>query len=192
MKVNEAIKGRRSIRKFKDEPVSYSELEDLIEAARVAPSAANRQPLEYLIVDDPELEKEIFRYTEWAGYVEWDPSFEERPRAYILVLIDEDNESEWYKYDAGLAIENICLAAVAKGLGTCILGAIDREAIAEILKIPDGKTVDLAVAIGVPDQKAEIDDSRDEDIKYWVDKDDKFHVPKRDLEEFLYRNEFEK
>lgn len=192
MKVFEAIKERRSIRKFKDETVPYSELRELVEAARIAPSAANLQPLEYLIVDDTELEKEVFQNLGWAGYVDWEPSFEERPRAYILVLVDEENETKWTSYDAGLAIENICLATVAKNLGTCILGSIDKDAIREILEIPEGKRLDLAVAIGVPDQESEIDESLNEDVEYWIDEDENFHVPKRDLDDILYRNKFEK
>lgn len=191
MEVSDAIENRRSIRKFKDERIPYEVLEELVEAGRVAPSAANLQPLEYLIVDDSDLEKEIFENTEWAGYVDWEPSVEERPRAYILILVDEENMNDWYKYDAGLAVENICLSAVDRGLATCILGAIDREAISEILDIPGTKRVDVAVAVGVPDQEAEIDQSGDDEVEYWIDEDENFHVPKKDLEKILYRNKFE-
>lgn len=190
MDVSESIRKRRSIRKFKDERIPYEDLEELVEAARLAPSSANKQPLEYLIVDDPELEEEIFEYTNWAGYLEWEPSKEERPRAYILVLVDEENRTENYKVDAGLAVENICLEAVGKGLGTCILGAIDRDAIKSALNIPENKRVEFAIGIGVPDHTAMFEEAERDEIEYWMDEDGDFHVPKRRLEDILYWNEF--
>ncbi|MFW5932641.1 MAG: nitroreductase family protein [Candidatus Hadarchaeota archaeon] len=191
MHVSKAIRKRRSIRKFKDKRVDYDDLEALVEAARLAPSAANLQPLEYLIVDDPEIEKDIFEYTEWAGYVDWEPSFEKRPRAYILILVDEENMNKWYKYDAGLAAENICLSAVDRGLATCILGAIDRDSISEMLNAPEEKRIDLAVAVGFPDQKSDIDESADDPVRYGIDDEMNFRVPKRSLEDVLHRNRFE-
>lgn len=190
MEVSEAIKKRRSIRKFKEKRITYETLKKLIDAGRIAPSAANLQPLEYLIVDDPELEKRVFENTEWANYIDWEPSFEERPRAYIFILIDEKNITDWYKYDVGLASENICLKALDEGLGACILAAINRDAITELLNVPENKRVDIAIALGVPDQEAKIDDSREGDVEYWIDDEENFHVPKRDLEDILHRNKF--
>ncbi|NIQ07753.1 MAG: nitroreductase [Candidatus Korarchaeota archaeon] len=189
MKVRDAIKKRRSIRKFKDKCVTYEKLKELILAARMAPSAANRQPLEYLIVDAPHLERKIFPHTHWAGYLDWEPSKEERPRAYILILIEKKKRSNWYKYDVGAAAENICLSAVANGLGTCLVGAIDRKRIRSILNVPETKRIDLAIAIGYPAHESTVDEAEG-DIKYWMDEQGKFHVPKRTLEQLLHRNRF--
>lgn len=188
MDVFEAIRKRRSIRKFKDERIPYGDLEDLVDAARIAPSASNKQPIEYLIVDDPELERKVFDCTEWAGYLDWEPTREERPRAYILVLIDEENKSKSYKWDAGLATENICLGAAEKGLGTCILGAIDRNAIKSILNIPDEKFLEVAIGVGVPDHESYVEELKQNELRIWIDEDGDFHVPKRRLEDILYRN----
>lgn len=190
MRVSEAIWKRRSIRKFKDEPVSYEDLEDLVNAARLAPSGANRQPLEYLIVDDPELVKEAFEYTHWAGYLDWEPSRDERPRAFIFILIDQEKRSGTSKYDVGLAAENICLMAMEKDLGTCLLASIDRDAIRSLLKVPTEKQIDLAVAVGIPDQEAIIEEVEENRIEYWMDEHGTFHVPKRRLENILYRNKW--
>lgn len=190
MEVSEAIKERRSIRKFKDERIPYEDLENLVDVARIAPSAANKQPIEYLIVDDSELEKKVFDCTKQAGYLDWKPSQEERPRAYILLLIDEENKWKWYRLDVGLAAENICLGAVDKGLGTCILGAIDRKAIKSILNIPENKDLEVAIGIGIPAHEAYVEESEQDEVEYWMDENGDFHVPKRRLEDILYRNEF--
>lgn len=187
MRVSEAIRKRRSIRKFKAEPIPYEDLKELVKAARIAPSGANRQPLEYLIVDDPDLVKDVFKLTHWAGYLEWEPSMDERPRAFIFLLIEQDKRTKNYKYDVGLAAENICLTAVEKGLGTCLLASIDRPAIRSLLNVPSEKRIDLMVAVGVPNQEVVIEDA-EEEIEYWMDEQGTVHVPKRRLENILYRN----
>lgn len=191
MEVSEAIRNRRSIRKFKGKRVPYKTLKKLVDAGRLAPSAANLQPIEYLIVDEPELEEKVFENTEWANYIDWEPSLEKRPRAYIFILINEKSSSSWYKYDVGLACENICLKALDEGLGTCILGAIDKNAITKLLNIPEKKRLDIAIALGFPDQEAKINDSRETDIEYWIDDEENFHVPKRDLQDILHHNKFD-
>lgn len=190
MKLREAIRKRRSIREFKDKQVSYKILKELVKTAQIAPSAANIQPLEYVIVDSTELEKKLFNYTHWAGYLDWNPSKEARPRAYILVLVDKEKMTESYKYDVGAAAENICLTAVENGLGTCILGAIDKESIRELLHIPEKKKLDLAIGIGYPDQKSTIEEAENGNIHYRRDANGNFYVPKRKLEDILHRNIF--
>lgn len=191
MRIKDVIEKRRSIRKFKDKRVSYDDLKDLVKAARLAPSAANKQPIEYVIVDDPKLEKEMFAYVHWAGYLDWDPSEDERPRAYIVILVDKEKQTASYKYDVGAAAENICLMAVTKGLGTCLLGAIEKQEIRSLLNVPEEKRIDLVIAVGSPDQKAIIEEAKEGDIEYWRDEHGDFHVPKRKLGTILYHNKFE-
>lgn len=70
MNTEKAIKRRRSIRKFKDKEVPYKTLKEIVNSGRLAPSAMNRQPSEYLIVDDQELVKRIFSSTSWAGFLD--------------------------------------------------------------------------------------------------------------------------
>lgn len=188
MDVSEAIRKRRSIRKFKDQRIPYEQLKKLVDAARLAPMGANKQPLEYLIVDDPGLERQIFQHTKWAGYLDWTPSMEERPRAYIMLLADEYNPGEWIQWDAGLAAENTCLQAVAMALGTCILGAIDRDAIKPILDIPAGKQILAAIGVGVAAHESHIEESKGGMIEYWMDADGDFHVPKKKLDDIIHHN----
>ena len=189
MKVEEAIKRRRTIRKFKDKEVSFKTLKKLADAGRLAPSGMNLQPLEFLIVDDQELGKKIFRNSGWAGSVEWSPSEEERPRAYIVILANREVRSEGYEHDSGLAAENICLSAVSEGLGTCILGSIDKKALRSFLNVPSSREIDIAIGIGYPDHESKIEEfegSKD----YWRDENSDFHVPKKSLKSLIHRNKF--
>lgn len=188
MDVSEAIRKRRSIRRFTDQRIPYEQLKKLVDAARLAPTGANKQPLEYLIVDDPGLERQIFQHTQWAGYLDWTPSTEERPRAYIVLLVDEDSQDEWIQWDAGLAAENICLQAVTMGLGTCILGAIDRDAIKAIVDIPADVQILAAIGIGVPAHQSHVEESKGGMIEYWMDTDGDLHVPKKKLDDIIHHN----
>lgn len=187
MEISEAIRKRRSVRKFKDKRVPREDLKELVDFARLAPSGMNKQSLEFLIVDEPDLEKELFRYANWAGAIDWSPSLENRPRAYIVILVNEDVNPATENHDAGLASANICLGAVGKGLDSCLLGAIDKEATKKLLKIPNHFGLDLAIGLGYSDQKIVLDEESDT-IDYWLDEEDVFHVPKKPLEELLHIN----
>lgn len=190
MEVSEAIRSRRSIRKFREERVSREDLIDLVDYARLAPSGMNKQPLEFVVVDEPDLERELFNYTNWAGAVEWDPEPEERPRAYILILINPEVNPATENHDAGLAAGNICLGAVDKGLGTCLLGAIDKKSIKKLVDVPDHFELDLAVGLGYPDQEIRLEE-KSERIDYWLDEEGTFHVPKKPVEDLLHVNGWE-
>ena len=187
MDVAEAILSRRSVRKFKDKRVEREELEDLVDFGRLASSGMNTQPIEFLVVDRPEMEKEVFEQTNWAGAVDWNPDFEERPRAYIFLLINEAVEPVTENHDAGLAAGNICLGAVGKGLGTCLLGALNKEPLEDMLDIPDTRKLDLAAAVGYPNQEIAVEEGRD-DIDYWLDEAGTLHVPKRPVEKIVHFN----
>ena len=189
MEVSEAIRSRRSVRKFEDRRISREDLVDLVNYARLAPSGMNKQPLEFIVVDDSELERELFDYTNWAGAIDWDPEPDERPRAYILILINSEVKPATESHDAGLAAGNICLGAVGKGLGSCILGALDKRSIEGFLGVPDHIELDLAVGLGYPDQEVVQEES--EKIDYWLDKQGVFHVPKRPVNEVLHLNRWD-
>ncbi|MBS3787481.1 nitroreductase family protein [Candidatus Bipolaricaulota bacterium] len=190
MEVSQAIYSRRSIRKFKDQRIPREDLVELVEYARLAPSGMNKQPLEFVIVDEPELERELFNYTNWAGAVDWNPDPGERPRAYVLVLINHEVNPATENHDAGLAAGNVCLGAVDKGLGTCLLGAIDKKSIKGLVDIPDGLELDLAIGLGYPDQEVVLEEET-EKLDYWLDEEGVFHVPKKPVDEVLHINRWE-
>ena len=136
MDVYDAIISRRTIRRFQQKPIKINLLRKFVNAGRLAPSAANLQPLEYFIVTEKELCSKIFEMIGWAVYItpKWTPSLEERPTAYIVILVNDIN-NKFYTRDVSLASENIVLAAEGEGIGSCILCNINRNKIQEILKI---------------------------------------------------------
>ncbi len=190
MEVYEAIKKRRSIRSFTREPIPVKILEKCVDAARLAPSSANLQPLEYVVVNEKNLLKEVFSTLEWAGYLDWNPSLKESPTGYIVVLKNREI-MEKGEYDVGMAVENIVLVAMEEGIGSCILSSIDRGKLRKILKIPERINVELVVALGYANEKS-IAEEMEKSIKYYRDKDGVLRVPKRKLEDIMHKNVYTK
>lgn len=191
MNTYETILNRRSIRCFKQTILSYQVLEKLVNAARYAPSAANLQPCEFIIIDDKEIVDNIFPTLKWAAYIapEGNPPEGKRPIAYIVVLINKDKRPEGGIEDAASAVENILLTACKEGLGSCWLGSIDRDKIREILEIPHRCSVEFVVALGYPDENPVTEEMKDS-LKYYKDEGGTLHVPKRSLESILHRNKY--
>jgi nitroreductase len=198
MKVYEAVTKRRSIRQFKDKPVPHDILEKCVNAARLAPSAANRQPLKYVIVDDEKLLPRIFdTVSTWAGEPRpesgWAPGG--RPRAYIISLIDTSLEAELggnrtdTSYDIGMAVENMILVALEQGVGSCVIASFSPDRLRQVLNIPDKYEVALVLGLGFPDESPVVEVATDS-VKRWVDDKGARHIPKRKLEDVLYRNRF--
>ena len=193
MDVWQAIESRRSVRRFSRQPISKQILLELIEAARCAPSAANRQPLEFVIVNSDDLKVKVFAQLAWAAYVQprRDPPAGKRPVAYIVVLVHSDKAmAKWSKADAAAAIENILLAAQGKGIGSCWLGSIKRDKLREILEIPDKYDIDSVIALGYPDEQPVMENCKGESIEYYLDDNDVLHVPKRPLRTITHMNKF--
>lgn len=188
MDVGDAIASRRSIRRFRQRRISYGVLTDAVDLARLAPSASNLQPLEFIVVDELELCASVFEWLAWAGYVRplRDPSPDKRPVAYIVVLVNT-KISRSAARDVGAAVQNLILATAAEGIGSCWIGSIDKARIAELLGVPESLDVDSVVALGYPDEQPVVEESSGS-VKYWLDEADVLHVPKRPLREVLHRN----
>jgi nitroreductase len=191
MDILEIIKTRRSIRRFSQGKLDRKFLIELVDAARSAPAYANIQSLEYIIVDEQDVCRQIFETLSWAGYVrpKRNPAPNQRPPAYIVILIDSEIKKD-SSVDTAAAIENILIGAWGCGIGSCRLKAIDRLKILEILKIDEKYQVDSVIALGKPAEKPVMEDAKTEDIKYYLDKDDVLHVPKRPLTKILHFNKF--
>jgi len=124
----------------------------------------------------------------WAGYLpDYHPSKEEMPRAYIVILLDKDIRRD-PSHDAGIAAMSISMVAYGEGLGSCILGAVDRRKLRKILNVPDNLDIVLVVALGYPAENPVVDRVKDGDIKYWLDQNDVLHVPKRGLKDIVRWN----
>lgn len=185
-KTYELILSRRSIRKFQQKKVSKKILLDCVNAARLAPSSKNMQPLEYVIITK-NLE-EIFSCIKWAYYLEnGAPKEGEKPTAYIAILLNRKiNEP---KHDVGIAAENIVLTALERNVASCILANIDREKLRKILNVPENYSIELLIALGYGKQTAIVEEFHN-DHRYWVDKEGILHIPKRSLKNILHEEKF--
>ncbi len=194
MDVMYALCSRRSVRRFTPHPVQYALLRDLVDVARLAPSAANRQPLQFVVVDAEDIRAEIFPLIKWASYVRphRTPPEGMEPTAYIVILADRDKRGKMTEHDIGAAAENIMVAATAHGLGSCWIGAFSRPKLREILEIPEQFEIDTMIALGYPAEAPVVEemDEPDGSIEYWLDADDLLHVPKRPLEDILSHDRY--
>jgi len=182
--LKDIILKNRSCRRFvEDHKIDKQTLEELVDLARISPSAGNVQPLKYVLSCDPEKNAKVFSSLAWAGYLEdWaGPEAGERPSAYIVILGDKDLKPK-FTWDHSIAATSIVFGAAEKDLATCILAAIDREKLAQSLGLPDRYEILLVVALGKPNETIQMDPlGIDGDIKYWRDKNGTHHVPKRSL-----------
>lgn len=189
--LRELILKNRTYRRFDESHrVEIGTLRELVDLARLSASAANLQPLKYIISCSPETNSRIFPTLGWAAYLEdWPgPAEGERPAAYIIVLVDTEISSSYFEYDAGIAIQSILLGATERGLGGCIIASINREKLRKVLQIPDRFDILLVLAIGKPAERVIIEEiTRQQDIKYWRDEQGIHHVPKRRLEDIIIR-----
>ncbi len=191
MKLYDLIISRRTIREFQNKPISRKMLKQFVNAGRLAPQAANRQPLEFVVIDDPNICGEIFPLVKLAGYLEWKPAAEKQPAAYIAIVANKElQKPTWIPYDVALASGNICLAAWEEGIGSCMIGAFNKGKIDELLKLPEGHNLTLLVALGYPDQTSVAEEMETDSVKYWRDENGNFHVPKRSLDKVTHYNKF--
>ena len=146
MDVLEAIKTRRSIRKYKPEQISEKDLQTILEAARLAPSAANRQPWRFIIVQEAARKKAV---AEAAN----DQTFMNDAAAIVVAMGDPDESARWHEKDTMIALEHMVLAATSMGYGSCWIGAFDEDEVKRLLKIPARMKVVAILPIGIPDEK---------------------------------------
>ena len=183
------IKGNRSYRRFyQDHTVSLETLKELVDLARLSASAANLQPLKYILSNNDEKNALIFSCLKWAGYLkDWPgPEEGERPSGYIIILADAKKANEWIGYDCGIASQSMLLGAREKGLSGCMIGAINRKKLQDLLNISVLLKILLVIAIGKPKETVVIEEvGQDNDIRYWRDQKGVHHVPKRKLSDII-------
>ena len=187
MELMESLETRRSIRKFQEGRAVPQEVVDKILAAgRVASSAANLQPLKYVVVRSPELVAQVFPLLRWAARLPAEqgvPKEGERPVLYVATLVDRSAKSPFADTDAGLALANMTLAAWDEGVGSCILGSIDRAGLKELLGIGEDLDIHSVTAYGYPAISSRVVEPQDDDIGYYLDDAGNYCVPKRLLSE---------
>jgi nitroreductase len=165
MELFEAIKTRRSIRKYTDKPVEDEKLQDILEAVRMAPSWANYQCWRLIVVKDKAAKEKIseLSYVESffaaKGYKS-NPAKKALAEAPVLIVLCADPDQSgvlwnqnYYLVDAGLAAQTLMLAARALGLGTVFVGVYDEEKLKSLLKIPAAIRIVGIFPVGYPSEE---------------------------------------
>ncbi len=178
----------RSIRRFDENAViARSTLAELVDTVRYCPSGGNKQPLRYLLVNDRALNDLVFPCISWAGHLkDWSgPGSGQRPAAYIIILGDT-SVSTAFGVDHGIAAQTLMLAAAERGMGGCIIGAMNRNRLREVLAVDPRYELLLMVAVGVPAETVVVDtvDAAD-DTRYFRGPDGIHHVPKVRTEQLV-------
>jgi nitroreductase len=186
--IEQLILRNRSYRRFDVEArVERATLRQLVDLARLSGSAMNLQPFKYVLSCEPERNAAIFPHLAWAGYLkDWDgPAEGERPSAYIVILGDTQIARS-FGCDHGIAAQSILLGAVEKGLGGCMISAIERKGLRKALGVADRYEILLVIALGKPKETVVVKPvGASGSISYWRDADGTHHVPKRSLDEII-------
>ncbi len=148
MDVFEAIQERRSIRSYEERLVPREILEKILEAGRLAPSARNIEPWHFIVVTDAEKRKALSGGT-WAKFLAQAP-------LVIVACGNKKASPKWYAIDVALAVENMVLAAVSLGLGTCCVGSFTEKDIKAALRVPGNIEVLVMLAVGYPNGKLDL------------------------------------
>ncbi len=167
LSVIDAIRTRRSVRMFLDRPVEQEKLDQVLEAARLAPSASNRQEWRFVIVRQPETRKLLAGIAASQGHVCKAP-------LVIVACADTDehimqNGQLCYPIDVAIALDHLSLAAVELGLGTCWVGAYDEDKVRQLLDIPSSIRVVQLMPLGYPADLSPVEKVRlqlDKIVKY--------------------------
>lgn len=191
MDLGQIVLANRSYRRFDGTcAVGMEVLDHLVGLARATPSAANRQPLRYVLCTSATMCARIYDTLAWAAYLpDWrGPQPAERPTAYIVVLAEASlAKSPDADVDLGIAAQTMLLGAVEKGLGGCMFLSIRREALAAILGLPATLSIALVIALGRPVETVVLEDlPPGGSVKYYRDGEQRHHVPKRTVAELVH------
>lgn len=149
---------RQSCRKYDSRPVEKEKVEQILESARIAPSASNSQPWTMIVADDKVIVEQIAKASVSGGI----PinKFAAQAPVFIVIVVEKARTitrlAGWIKErdfawtDLGIVAEHICLQATELGLGTCMIGWFDEKKVRQILDIPSNKRVGLLITLGYP------------------------------------------
>jgi nitroreductase len=171
MDLFEAIKNRRSIRRYAPDPVDDKKIEAILEAGRWAPSWANTQCWRFIVVRDAALKARVaatFKKSEIKGEIVDNPMIKNINTAPVLIVVCAEegrsgkkpsgggagdfmtDKGDWFMFDAALSVENMVLAAHGLGLGTVILGTFEAREAEKVLGVPPGYRIVTMFPVGVP------------------------------------------
>ena len=152
MKVLEVIQKRRSVRKYKEDPIPEKDLMRVLEAARLAPSGKNFQPWKFIIVKDKALKEKLAQASAGQFFMA------EAPIIIVGCGFPDNCYAHMGRYmkswsvDVTIALEHLILQAQEEGLGTCWIGSFEEEEVKAILNIPENVKVLALTPLGYPDE----------------------------------------
>lgn len=158
MSVMELLTTRRTYRRFAQKAVPQDVVDDIVQAVRLSSCGANRQAVRLVLVQSPEMVAKVQPLVKWAGYLppeQGTPKADELPTFYAAVVQDTAIPGD-LATDTGIALANMTLAAWDKGVGSCIMGAINKPALTALLGIEEPQKLAFMVAFGYPTHKASI------------------------------------
>ncbi len=183
--IRDLVLKNRSCRRFhQDTTIELDTLRELVDLARLSASGGNTQALKFFLCNDPERNAQVFSNIGLEG----DPSREEAPTAYIIILGDTKISKGFGRDypEHGIAAQSILLGAVEKGLGGCMVGIVNRERLPRVLGLAPHYEILLVLAIGRPKEKSVIEDlGQNGDTQRWWDNEGVRHVPKRPLGDII-------
>ena len=146
MDVGEAIRSQRAVRRFADRPIADDVLEEILDAARRAPSSMNEQRGAFVLVKDPERLRALAAVGDYADHL--------AAAAAGVALVTPEAEEEWRResiaFDLGQCAQNLMLAAWKRGIGSVHAAVYDEELVRELLGLPSGRRCDYVLALGYP------------------------------------------
>lgn len=182
MDIMELLAGRRTYRRFLQKPVPAGVVADMVEAVRLSSCGANRQAIRLVVVQSPAMVAKVQPLVKWAAYLppeQGTPGPGEQPVLFVAVVQDASIPGD-KDTDAGIALANLTLAAWAKGVGSCIMGAIDRPRLTQLLGLAEHEKLHTMVALGYPAHAARVVPMTEATgVKYYLDENRDYCVPKR-------------
>ena len=188
MDLTELLRTRRTYRRFLQKEIPQRVIDEVLVSATYASSAANLQPLRYIVIKTPMLVKNVAESVRWAAYLPRElgtPAAEAYPALFVAVIQDM-GISKKCDVDVGLAISNMTLTAWSYSVGSCIIGSFNRDVMEKLLQLPENQTIHTLIAFGYPLHKSLLIDADNGDIKYSLNDDGDFVVPKRKVEEITH------
>lgn len=180
--------GCRSYRRFQQRQVPQELLTELVETARKRSSAMNAQPLRYAVVSSPDVVVKVQPCLRWAAKLPKEigtPKADEQPTAFIIVF-GPAKPTQFSAMDTGIVLDTMAVTAWQQGVGSCMMNNIDRNALSEVVQVPDGLAIEMVLALGYPSHTSQIVDvDQEHGLSYYVDEERNYYVPKRSAEEVI-------
>jgi nitroreductase len=149
METWDAIRSRRDVRRYRDDPLPREQLEQILEAGRRSPSSRNWQPWDFVVVTDRETLSELAKVWAHAGHV----AHSAATIALVAAVPEDDQHRDWVQYDLGQATAQMMLAAVDLGIGSGHSAVDDQPQAQRVLGFPDGRFCAYLIALGYPSER---------------------------------------